>query len=410
MSSPAGKKVIIVGAGAQGIVITGVLAEADDVAEIVLGDIDVSRAKEIAETNGSPKIRVIALDATDLEGMTRVMKEGSFDLVINATLPRFVHNVMKASYAARINYIDMASNEIYPKPDVPIEQFFYADEWKEAGLQCLTGGGGDPGLTNIMAKLAVNEMDTVESIKIKDFGIVECDEPVALWSMETFLEDVYLESMIWEDGKPKSVEASIGREEYFVPGKINRNGAFYFHDHEEAVTIPLFCGKPVQYAEFKIGAPDIDMWVFLVKGLHLMDPEKLEFEGGSVSPREMLFKLIPPTLSPKKQIELYESGQLSSDLCVTCDVIGEKDGKPVSISFWSESPSGTEACRRIRGTNDVSWLTSVPCSIFSLMLLRGQIKETGVFPPEVLDPDEIDIFIEGIKANGIDVIKKVNTA
>jgi hypothetical protein len=41
MSSPAGKKVIIVGAGAQGIVITGVLAEAEDVAEIVLGDIDV---------------------------------------------------------------------------------------------------------------------------------------------------------------------------------------------------------------------------------------------------------------------------------------------------------------------------------------------------------------------------------
>jgi saccharopine dehydrogenase (NAD+, L-lysine-forming) len=410
MSRPTGKKVIVVGAGAQGIVITGVLAEADDVAEIVLGDIDVNRAKEIAETNGSPKIRVVELDATDLEGMTRVMKDGSFDLVINATLPRFVHNVMKAAHAARINYIDMASNEVYPEPDIPLEQFFYADEWKEAGLKCLTGGGGDPGLTNIMAKLAVNEMDTVESIRIKDFGVVECDEPVALWSMETFLEDVYLESMIWEDGKPKRVEASTGREEYFVPGKINRTGAFYFHDHEEAVTIPLFCGKPVKYAEFKIGAPDIDMWVFLVKGLHLMDPEKIEFEGGAVSPREMLFKLIPPTLSPKKQIELYESDRLSSDLCVTCDVFGEKNGKPVSISYWSESPSGKEACQRIRGTNDVSWLTSVPCSIFSLMLLRGQIEETGVFPPEVLDPDEIDIFLEGIRAYGIEAVKKVNTA
>jgi saccharopine dehydrogenase-like NADP-dependent oxidoreductase len=253
-------------------------------------------------------------------------------------------------------------------------------------------------------------MDSVDSIKIKDFGVVECDEPVALWSMETFLEDVYLPSTIWADGKPKVVEASTGREEYFVPGKIGRNSAFYFHDHEEAVTIPLFCGKPVKYAEFKIGAPDIDMWVFLVKGLHLMDPEKLEFEGGSVSPREMLLKLIPPTLSPKKQIELYESDQLSSDLCVICDVVGEKDGKPVSISFWSESPSGKEACRRIRGTNDVSWLTSVPCSIFSLMMLRGQIKETGVFPPEVLDADAIGIFLEGIKAYGIDVVKKVIAA
>ena len=219
MGSPTGKKVIIVGAGAQGIVITGVLAAADDVAEIVLGDIDVGRAREIAETNGSPKIRVIELDATDLEAMTRVMKDGSFALVINATLPRFVHNVMKAAYAARTNYIDMASNEIYPTPEVPIEQLFYANDWKEAGLQCLTGGGGDPGLTNIMAKLAINEMDTVESIKIKDFGVVKCDEPVALWSMETFLEDVYLDSMIWEGGfghkrpdplVPQGIEHEVG--------------------------------------------------------------------------------------------------------------------------------------------------------------------------------------------------------
>jgi hypothetical protein len=50
---------------------------------------------------------------------------------------------------------------------------------------------------------------------------------------------------------------------------------------------------------------------------------------------------------------------------------------------------------------------SVPCSIFSLMVLRGQIKETGVFPPEVPNADAIGIFLEGIKAYGIDVVKKV---
>jgi hypothetical protein len=44
------------------------------------------------------------------------------------------------------------------------------------------------------------------------------------------------------------------------------------------------------------------------------------------------------------------------------------------------------------------------------MLLRGQIKETGVFPPEVLGPDAIGIFLEGIKAYGIDVVKKVIAA
>ena len=37
---------------------------------------------------------------------------------------------------------------------------------------------------------------------------------------------------------------------------------------------------------------------------------------------------------------------------------------------------------------------------------HAQIKDTGVFPPEVLDSDAIDIFLEGIKAYGIDVVRK----
>lgn len=400
------KKVIIIGAGAQATVLCGVLSQAEDVSRIVLTDINEARAREIAETNRSGKIVAERIDASDVEQMSSRMKAETFDLVINATIPMFVRKVLQAAYNSRIDYLDMASNEIYPEPNIPIEQLTYAEAWEKEGLRCLTGAGGDPGLTNVMAKDAVLELDEVESIQIKDYGIVECDRPVALWSMRTYLEDLYLPATIWQDGKPRKVAPFSGQEDYDFPPPLDVRGRCYFHDHEEPVTIPLFCGKPVKYCDFKIGEPDIDTWKFLIQGLGLMDEELLDIGGCRVSSRDVLFQKIPETASPKKQIELYSSGALSSRLMLLCDVEGRKNGKKRSYKLWSESPEGKEACERIKGANDVSWLTSVPASIFALMLLRNQVKHKGVFPPEVFDREEIDIFYGGIREWGIRVIKQ----
>ncbi len=400
------KKVLIIGAGAQGNVISNVLARADDVKEIILGDIDVNRAREIASFDSRGKIVVERVDASDIDSMSALMKKYDVDLVINATLPRFVHSVMKASFAAGKDYIDMASNEIYPTPDAPTEQFLYAKEWKERGLICLTGAGGDPGLSNIMAKEGIEDLDTVESIQIKDFGVAECDRPVALWSMTTYLEDMYLEATIWENGKPKKVGMFSGEEVYDVPKPIGMRGKFYFHDHEESVTIPLFCGKEVGYCDFKIGEPGIDTWRFIVEGLDLMNPEPIDINGCRVSPRDILFKKLPRTATPKEQIELYESGRLKSQLMLICDIVGKRGGRWVKKKLWTNSPDGARACKMIPGTNDVSWITSVPCSVFSLMMLRGEIKHRGVFPPEVLDREEREIFLREIEKWDIRVLKQ----
>ena len=151
------------------------------------------------------------------------------------------------------------------------------------------------------------------------------------------------------------------------------------------------------------------MWKFLIQGLGLMDEDPVDIGGCSVSPRELLFRKIPPTASPKKQIELYKSGKLSSRLMLVCDVTGKKNANPVTYRLWTDSPTGKEACRRIPGSNDVSWMTSVPASIFSLMLLRDQVKHTGVFPPEVFDRQEVELLYQGIKEWGITVIKQTET-
>jgi saccharopine dehydrogenase-like NADP-dependent oxidoreductase len=54
-------------------------------------------------------------------------------------------------------------------------------------------------------------------------------------------------------------------------------------------------------------------------------------------------------------------------------------------------------------------MTSVPASIASLMLLRGQVNHIGVFPAEVLDQDERAIFFKELKKWDIRIHKQLNT-
>jgi saccharopine dehydrogenase-like NADP-dependent oxidoreductase len=77
--------------------------------------------------------------------------------------------------------------------------------------------------------------------------------------------------------------------------------------------------------------------------------------------------------------------------------------------MWTDSPNIAKACSIIPGTNDVSWITSVPASILSLMILRGQIKRTGVFPCEVLEKEEREIFFKGIKEWEVIIHKQIRS-
>ena len=104
-------RILIIGAGAQGNVVSGVLGKAEDVGGITLGDIDLERAREVAAFVDPDKIEVIRIDASNVEEMTSLMKSGDYDLVVNATLTDFNRSVVQAAVNAKIHYLDMASHE-----------------------------------------------------------------------------------------------------------------------------------------------------------------------------------------------------------------------------------------------------------------------------------------------------------
>ena len=401
------KRALIIGAGAQGHVVCSVLSRTDDFGQLVLADIDAGRAKETADNIGSGEIGVERVDASDVDGMTALMKTGRFDLVVNTALPEFIPQVMLASLRAKTNYVDLSSILLYARNGVAIEQLEYEEEWKGSGKTALVNGGSAPGLTNVMAREGVDELDVVDRILIKDYSITRSDEFIAFWSLPTYLLDSVECPTIWEDGKPKKVPIFSGEEHYEFPPPIGCRGKVYTHCHEESVTIPLFVGKPVGYCDYKIGDPEIDIWRFVVENLDMMDDTPIEINGSRVSPRDVLFRKLPRTIAPQRLSELVKSGRVESRNMVVCDVVGKKDGEDVQIKLWSDGPDLRESCRIIPGSSDVSVQTSVPAAVFSLMLLRGQIRRTGVVLPEMFGAEERSIFYRGIGAYQIKVRKRV---
>jgi saccharopine dehydrogenase-like NADP-dependent oxidoreductase len=302
-----------------------------------------------------------------------------------------------------------SSTEETVQEEFLVEQLEFAKDFEEAGLKALILAGGDSGLVNIMAREAVDQLDEIDYIGIKDYGIVDCDEPVGLWSLTTYLEDCADEGVYWEDGQYKRAPVFSGEEEYYFPPPLDHRGKVYYHTHEEPITIPKFIGKPVKYCDFKLGDPSSEIWRFMIEGLGLMDTEPIEVKGVSVSPRDVLFKKLPPTLSPKKCVDMVKNNKIMSRLQLAVDVKGSKGDDYLHYKMWTDSPNIVQACATIPGTNDVSWITSVPASILSLMLLRDQIKHVGVFPCEVLDREERETFFSGIKAWEIKIHTQVTT-
>ena len=401
-------KVLVLGAGAQGNVVAFVLARAGDVGSIMLADLDPERARETAANIDSRKVDIARADATDVAGTAALLRSGGFDLIVNTALPEFIPSVMEAALRAGVHYLDLSSTYFYERAGKPIEQLEHEEAWRGSGRTALVNGGSAPGLTNVLAREGTDALDEIETIRIRDYSVTTSDTFVALWSLPTFVLDCASDPMIWEDGAPRRVPAWSGEEIYEFPPPIGRPGKVYLHAHEEPVTIPLFVGKPVRHCDYKIGEPGIDGWRLLVQGLDLLDETPIEIGGARVSPRDLVMKKLPKTIAPQKLLELAGSGRLNSRSMVVSEVSGRREGRAARVRLWSESPDLREASARVRGTSDVSLVTSVPAACFALMLLRGQIGRAGVVLPETLGPAERSIFYRGIEEFGIRVRREID--
>ncbi len=407
-------KVLVVGAGAQGHVITWNLARCPEVTRIVLGDVDEARARAVAAQVGGGKTEALALDASDVEAVKKAAAGSK--LVMNATIPEFNMAIAEACLAVGVSYQDMATGTLLDKTidEATLAQFELDDEFKKAGLTMLSCTGMDPGVSSTFAGNGYEDLDVCTDIHIRDYAVLESPVPLQMWSVWTYYTDCATPPLTFQDGEYKR-EAPFGLREYHeFPAPFGR-GCVIAHDHEELSTLPRFLpkhfgDKGLKNVTFKLGFDEEALnadEAFVASGMASKEPVLVH--GVEVRPIDVYCATLSPNPAPEEMKRLVEAGEIQDYGIILADAWGEKDGKPAKWNYSVFTPTIQWITERIPGATSVSYGTSTPAAIYSEFMVKDVVTQKGVVVPEILDRPVRDAFIKELGNRGLRVTRSFET-
>jgi len=379
-------KILLVGAGGVGSAFAKIAARRSFVSGLVVGDIDAGRAATAAASFGDRGTGV-ALDASDAGAVEVLLRAEGCDVLMNAADPRFVMPLFDAALGAGCHYVDMAMSLSKPHPERPYtetgvklgdDQFAKAAEWEAAGKLALVGMGVEPGLSDVFARYAADNLfDAIDEVGVRDGAnlTVAGYDFAPTFSIWTTIEECLNPPVVWErDRGWYTTEPFSGAEVFEFPEGIGPVECVNV-EHEEVLLIPRWVD--CQKATFKYGLGDefINVLQVLHKiGLDRTDP--VAVRGAAVSPRDVVAACLPDpaTLGP----------EMTGKTCAGTYITGTgKDGSTLATYLyhvvdneWSMAEYGSQA---------VVWQTAVNPVVALELLAAGTWSGAGVLGPEAFD-------------------------
>src|SRR6266480_6468915 len=147
--------IVMGGAGAMGRIAVRTLIEYSDIDQVTIADYNEERAREVAASLQSSRIQVKQIDVNDDERL-RSLSRGT-DVVLNAV--EYVYNlpVLKACIQEHVHYADLGGLFHMTRKMMELH-----DQAVEAGITAIAGIGGTPGITNLLARMAADQLDTID--------------------------------------------------------------------------------------------------------------------------------------------------------------------------------------------------------------------------------------------------------
>ena len=173
-----GLRLLILGAGGVGSAAARIAARRRFVGRVVLADFDLGRAQRAVAEVDDPRFAAARLDASDQGAIEQLLAGERIDAVLGATDPRFTMPIFRAALAQNVHYLDMAMSLSRPHPTDPYnlpgvklgdEQFALANEWAASGKLALVGMGVEPGLADVFARYAADNLfESIDEAGVRD--------------------------------------------------------------------------------------------------------------------------------------------------------------------------------------------------------------------------------------------------
>lgn len=361
-----------------------------DVEEIAIADISIKRAEKVARKalrlTKRKEIKTMHVDASS-DDLVSLIK--NYDIVINGLLYTYIPKVMNSCLEAGVNYVDLGSDVETVKMQKNLDEKF-----RDKGITAIIGMGCSPGMINIMAKKAAEELDYVEKIIMRegwvdltDYGPVNIPLPVP-YSFDTIADEFEDKVEIWTENGIVLMEALSGVEIVDFPEPVGRQKVYYV-EHPETYTIGEYLrNKGLKLVDYKLSFPDeLVMKYSMLRDMGLLNEEEVFYRGRRMTMRDLI---------REKALEKIEAIDITPDDfdAIIVSAYGLKDGRSAICRVISLTKSNKKW-----GVSAQSLAVGVPASIAAQMIGYNRIEKGVHNPEEVIEADE---FIKLASRRGIE--------
>jgi saccharopine dehydrogenase (NAD+, L-lysine forming) len=374
-------RVLQVGAGGVGAAAVAIGARRDFFDAWVVADYDLARASKAAAAGGS-RFSAAQVDASSAESVRTLAVTSGATHVFNAVDPRFVVPVFEGAFQAGADYLDMAMSLSDAAKGVLLgeAQFAAAPLWEEAGRLALVGIGVEPGLSDVFARYAADELfAAVDEVGVRDGSnlVVDGYAFAPTFSIWTTLEECLNPPVVWEKGRGWYLTEPFSEPEIFdFPDGIGPVECVNV-EHEEVLLIPRWV--PVNgRVTFKYGLGA--EFISVLRTLHLTglaSTVPVKVGEVSVAPRDVVAACLPDPATL--------GDRMRGKTCAGTWVRGTGvDGRPREVYLYHVVDN--EWSMREYGHQAVVWQTAINPVVALELLASGAWQGSGVLGPEAFAP------------------------
>ncbi|QEW02609.1 saccharopine dehydrogenase family protein [Microbacterium lushaniae] len=377
-------RILIIGAGGVGSAAARIAVRRSFFDALVIADYDPARPAALVAELGDPRLSAAHVDASSAQSVADLVRAHDITHVLNAVDPRFVLPIFDGCFAAGVTYLDMAMSLSTRHPERPFElpgvklgdeQFARADAWERRGLLALVGIGVEPGLSDVFARYAEDELfSEIDELGVRDGAnlVVAGYDFAPSFSIWTTIEECLNPPVVYERDRGWYTTEPFSEPEVFdFPEGIGPVECVNV-EHEEVLLMPRWTSAKRVTFKYGLGDEFIEVLKVLAKlGLDRTDP--VTVKGVEVSPRDVVAACLPDPATL--------GDRMSGKTCAGVWVTGTgKDGSPRSTYLYHVADN--ERTMAEYGSQAVVWQTALNPLIALELLAAGTWSGAGVLGPE----------------------------
>ncbi len=375
-------QVALLGSGMMGKAIAFDLSKNPKIEKILVCDIDISEAKQVAEFIGSDKVVPTWVDVRNLPGTKKAI--GGSKVIISAIHYQFNYDLSRLAIEIGAGFVDLGGNT-----KVVGKQMGLNEEAKSKGVTIIPDTGLAPGLVQVLCAHGASKFDELDNIRMRVGGLPQHPRPPlnyqVVFSVEGLINEYIEDAIVIRNGKVQNVEALSEVEEISFPKPFEKLEAFQTSGGTSTMPI-TFYGK-VKNLDYKtIRYPGHSQIFKNLISLGFCSSEKVSLERGEVIPRHLTGRLLQEVLA----------GDDRDVVLVSVILEGKSGGKQKKLTYrmvdYFDENTGLTAMMRSTG---------FPSAIIAQMMAEGKIERKGVVPQELSVPTEV--FMEELARRKLDI-------